>query len=932
MPKLDFDGLRAELHADIYGVLCKWLPGGRREANEYVVENPTRDDHKKGSFKINLRKGSWKDFATDDQGGDLISLYAYLKGVSNGEAYKMLSGDNVESMEVKRRRTKAKKKSIPDETFTPMPIGDDVPAMPKPKGYPERVSIYHDENGKPLMRVCMYRQKSTGNKTPVPTSWGRRVWPKMKKNAEGKEIFAGDMFDRVGWHNKAWPENRPLLNLHKLAEHSEYPVLIGEGEKVAERLQAVMGETHVCMTWPGGAKAVKKADFRPIFNRKVILCPDYDLPGQKAMLEVARILKAQQCKVSMIWEPLDEDRHLDGWDLADEPDNDKVKEFIENALGIDVVENILAEAAKINSGKDGLTINDSELYDSIPAQVLYNQKDLRCLGYDSENRVYFISRVRGVVTTLKPDQLGNKNHLFSLMPRHFWYDLFPNHEGGLDKDKASDTLQRWADDVGYFNRDVIRGCGVWHEDNGDFVFHMGQKLLVKEKLIPVNEYVSEYMYEATSDLRINFVKPLASDRAKEFLNICNWLEWDLPVFGHLLAGWCVIAPLCGGLEWRPHIWITGGAGTGKSTVMKEIVKRACGKVCLFVQGDSTAAGVRQKLGSDALPVVFDEFESETPQRQQEQQRILDLARGSSGQTHAKLVKGGAQGDPLEFEIRSCFAFSSINVNMTQHADKTRINLLTLKDPPAGLTKEEGDERYARFEEYIQGVEKTMTPDYVNGLLMRSYALLPVIRHNAKVFGRAISSKLNNRRAGDQIGILCAGAWSLSHSGQVTIEEAEAWCDQYDFEKVAPVGDAKDHDRCLAYILQTVVRFTKASGMVERTLGELVTVVHENDLSNDDSTTEANRVLMRHGLRVDRKLGTLAIANNHSQLERIMAKTPYQNWQHLLKRIEGSYPSGKSMRFGGTDVSHAMVLKLDVVMHKHEQIQSNDEAQKVVAPF
>ena len=62
------------------------LPNGIVEASEFVALNPTRLDKRLGSFRINTITGKWADFATEDRGGDLISLYAYLKSISNYEA------------------------------------------------------------------------------------------------------------------------------------------------------------------------------------------------------------------------------------------------------------------------------------------------------------------------------------------------------------------------------------------------------------------------------------------------------------------------------------------------------------------------------------------------------------------------------------------------------------------------------------------------------------------------------------------------------------------------------------------------------------------------------------------------------------------------------------------------------------------------------
>jgi putative DNA primase/helicase len=62
------------------------IPGGKFRSLEYVVKNPCRKDERPGSFTINYRDGVWKDFATDDGGSDFISLVAYVKGLTQGEA------------------------------------------------------------------------------------------------------------------------------------------------------------------------------------------------------------------------------------------------------------------------------------------------------------------------------------------------------------------------------------------------------------------------------------------------------------------------------------------------------------------------------------------------------------------------------------------------------------------------------------------------------------------------------------------------------------------------------------------------------------------------------------------------------------------------------------------------------------------------------
>ena len=67
-------------------IVLRWLPAGHREGAEWICRNPTRDDRRQGSFKVNVTTGKWGDFATGDRGGDLVSLAAYLHRLSQPEA------------------------------------------------------------------------------------------------------------------------------------------------------------------------------------------------------------------------------------------------------------------------------------------------------------------------------------------------------------------------------------------------------------------------------------------------------------------------------------------------------------------------------------------------------------------------------------------------------------------------------------------------------------------------------------------------------------------------------------------------------------------------------------------------------------------------------------------------------------------------------
>ena len=87
-------------------VLARWLPGGKLvDANkEYTAPNPTRADKHTGSLKVNMRRGTWSDFATGDKGGDLIAsvVMGFVGAGGLGQqidlSLRMFAGGEVASM------------------------------------------------------------------------------------------------------------------------------------------------------------------------------------------------------------------------------------------------------------------------------------------------------------------------------------------------------------------------------------------------------------------------------------------------------------------------------------------------------------------------------------------------------------------------------------------------------------------------------------------------------------------------------------------------------------------------------------------------------------------------------------------------------------------------------------------------------------------
>ena len=119
-----------------------------------------------------------------------------------------------------------------------------------------------------------------------------------------------------------------------------------------------------------------------------------------------------------------------------------------------------------------------------------------------------------------------------------------------------------------------------------------------------------------------------------------------------------------------------------------------GGICQSATGGTTEAGLRGTLKSDAIPVVFDEFEQNEARDKQTVQNVLSLARIASSEG-GKIYKGTTSGGANSFEIRSMFCVSSINVNLIQKADIDRFCVL-------GLMRDDSQEEdfWRKFEQRI----------------------------------------------------------------------------------------------------------------------------------------------------------------------------------------------------------------------------------------
>lgn len=279
--KIDFQGLAQVLLGRARELCAEWLPGGRIIGVEYECGSLLGGNGQ--SLKVNIKSGMWADFATGEKGGDLISLYAAVQKIGQGEAARFLTDRYHYQTPV----------GLPPPALLDEDIVAPPPSAPMPNmrhsvhGDPSAVWTYYSEEGETLFYIARYEGE---RKQFVPWSYSKT-----------KQIFV----------RRAWPEPRPLYGLEFLSSLDK-PILLVEGEKAADAARKFI-KAYIVMTWPSGSQAWRKVSWTSIHGRKILLWPDADEAGVNAMQGIAELLHPHCPEIKI----LDVTGQPDGWDAAD---------------------------------------------------------------------------------------------------------------------------------------------------------------------------------------------------------------------------------------------------------------------------------------------------------------------------------------------------------------------------------------------------------------------------------------------------------------------------------------------------------------------------------------------------------------------------------------------------------------------------------------
>jgi hypothetical protein len=650
-----------------------------------------------------------------------------------------------------------------------------------------------------------------------------------------------------------------LYNRDELALTRDKPVLIVEGAKCA-KIAAQALPMYVVTTWNGGGSKAARAPWQTLRGRSVYIYPDDDVQPDKDWIEQPGIKTAFAIKKrvpqALICKPLEQARKIktSGADIEEalqimKPE--ELAEYIKNGEK-------LTEPGKLDREK--------------LAQIKF---PFRILGV----LMRFIGRYNRIINTTLA-QL-TKNHLIGLAPLAWWEENF-SHKGRVSWGEAQDFLVETAFPVG-FDPDQIRGRGAWRETDGRICYHDGEetvgkydpgRIFLRKTRRALGLDAEPADLAITAGIRSTVLKMAFESRPDAIRALC----------------WASLAPFGGALPWRPAGLITGVSGSGKTTVIDSII-RPIAKPWVFAGGDTTEAGIRQRIKQDAAAIVLDEAETDTAKKRYNRTALFSLMRQSTSDMTPDAAKGTRDGRGVHFSMRSMFLFSAISPEIQSVADENRIFKIA-------MTKTDGRE----WPEIRSEIKRLITPENCKRIRALVWQKLPQIIAESD----RISDLIQDNTAKDKrycvSDALIIATYLLVWCGDTEIDVDAARDHIIKFYADKPAAETRNEvEEMIDRVLDEKVTLDKPERMTI-TLRELLMCISRREFDiggvsylDNDSERYLRSVAARHGLSVDKK-DNVCFAKNHHELEKIIGKD--HGYQDELIRHDNLVDKGRAVWLGG----------------------------------
>ena len=812
-------------------------PGAYWAGDEFWTLNPTRGDSSIGSFSINGRTGMWSDFAGD--GGDLISLL-----VESGRAESKVKAAELIVL--------ALGGTLPEASST-------LPSAPKSEGKkkdkPKPIIPIPEDTVQSLQDRVKGKWAQDNRGTAIKTwAWRRddgRMWcvtTRYEKDGK-KDVIPHYYGDDNRWHEGDPMETgRHLYRLDQIVKaDAGTHILLVEGEKCA----SVKVNGYLLATWIGGGKAWQKTDWAPLerFAAAGLLTiwPDADAqldkqgklmlwddqPGQKTSVGIMRRLPG-----SNILDVKDKAAVKNGWDIADA-----------EAEGIDIPA-FIQDRVILTSEKS-----------AAPGSRPDDQAPFLCLGFD-KGGYYFMRKDRRVVFSISMGSF-NGSKLGEIAPLSWWGIMnMCTDQGNIKVALAQDMLMNYQDTVGFFDPLKMRGAGVWRDYDG-VILNTGDRIVTLDgRSMAYTDFKSTFYY-TPSQVKFGemFGAESQPEEGKQLESLFLAQEFVEQSMAVMTMGWALISPFAGVLTWRPHIWVTGRKGSGKSWVWDNLMKAISGPFAFIANGKTTVAGAMRALDQDVRPAYFGEMEPKSKSSRERIAALLELARNASDDSAADTTMSDSGGGVRTFKTRSPMAFMSTMIPAEDSATESRITRVELRSQDA----DGQSAKRVKSDRLFAGIM-----DDPGRFRRRIFRALPRIIADIEWLRSNFVGVFGSQRAADQIAPMIAAAWAVQ--SDLSVRTAQPWIEKLMIEICSDSKVlADDEDTFMYHLISIAVR---TDDNTTRSISELLDRISKGD----DQNETALNILERHGITLRRKgiyaKWILSIATQAEPLAKIFSDTKW----------------------------------------------------------
>lgn len=587
-------------------------------------------------------------------------------------------------------------------------------------------------------------------------------------------------------------------------------------------------------------------------------------------------------------------------------------------------------------------------------EVLPDDSPVQALG--TQDGIYFFLDKLGQLRRNKQSELGRLHILDLFGGRDYLSHVWPIYK--LTDDgwvKQSDfnhsfiapVLIASCQDKGVWDpSDRVRGCGTWTEDSGELVMHCGAHLYRHKAGMVLREdtgFKDGLLYPRRAPLPEPTFDHLdvPGPRILEQLQTWNFKRGELDE--RIILGWLVAAMLGQAQPWRPMIWVTGGKGTGKSTLEK-LIDWIIGERASIKPTATSQAYIYQKIGDSALPVLLDEFEAKEDNKRQ--QDVIELMRiASSG---GELGRGGSENNPRTYTLKSCFAAFSILMPPLSPQDRSRMAICELR--PLNARDDEAELDFDQPGDYdlaLGSKERWAS----TGKMLRGRVLKQWGRYHKtyRAYFHALMKAGHEHRAAAQFGALGAGQ-DLALHDELAQANIDAWAKLLPAAELSEgKGYLSEPEGCLQHLLAATPDIVRhgTHETVAHYLRTARTDALEGKRTNDPA--DPGRILAKLGIRVyrdatmvmpsasgpDQAVWWVFVSSTHPALGEIFKGTHWKGrpgspgtWSQALRGLPGAAEKAKQMRIDAVAKHWGVAVLYDAIFPPFNEKDDAEEFAEV----